>query len=456
MSYRIFPSTSGPGASTSFSGTIVLGTLFKVTQPGMQLDGYWYWRADSTQQATANFALWKATGAGTGTLVASSAVTTTTMVVGQWNFVALASPVALTSGTAYKAQVGVTNNFLDSKPYFGSGGAGSAGITNGPLFCFSDSAGTAADTYNDNQCTYALSTNDPTSVYGTQTDTGFNCWVDVQVSIAVGRPMVPVPRRYPARGRWTTPRPVAANAAVASVAGSQPGGLIRRRAAARAFWRFAAGLLNAHGGNGTVQPRATVPVPRRTAARAVWAGTVTRTTNAVPSVNPAGSPPGGLVIHRRQARSLWGGSAGQAPGVPVAGTVQPRMVIARRTAARTVWRGPPARPRTRQRRQPAEASPAAWSGAGRQPAGSGPASPPRSPTSPDLPSRRPRSRSRGAPRPGRSGAPSSAPSTPAGRREPSSQGQPSPCLAGPQCASCGAPRPARRTPTARQGASSRT
>ena len=200
MSYRLFPSASGPGSSTTFTGSIILGTLFEVTSPGMVLQGYWYWRADSSQAATANFALWKATSFQHGSLVANSAVSISGMTVGQWNYVALATPIALTVNTAYKAQVGVVNNFLDSKPYFGAGGTAAAGITNGPLFAFSDAAGSAPDAYNDNQSTYGIGSSDPTAAYTANTDTGFNCWVDVQVDFTGGAaPLYPAVQ--PARAK---------------------------------------------------------------------------------------------------------------------------------------------------------------------------------------------------------------------------------------------------------------
>lgn len=85
-----------------------------------------------------------------------------------------------------------------------------------------------------------------------------------------------------------------------------------RRTAARAAWRVLAGLANAHGPSGNVQPRAAVPVPRRAAARALWRGTVSSTVNA------AVSGPGG--------------------------TVQPRATVPapRRYPARAAWRGPAA------------------------------------------------------------------------------------------------------------------
>lgn len=187
MSYRLFPATNGPGASTSFGGVLVQGILFKVTSPGMVLQGYWLWRADSSQSASASFALWQPTGFGTGTLISSSSASTSTMVAGQWNYVPLPTPLALTSGTAYKAVYGVSGNFPDTITQFDTGGPYVNGIINGPLTGFSAYAaagGTLPDVYGDVQCSYDTSTSDPTAVYPANDNSSYNAWINVQVSFA--------------------------------------------------------------------------------------------------------------------------------------------------------------------------------------------------------------------------------------------------------------------------------
>ena len=228
MSYRLFPSTNGPGSSISYGGSIVTGALFEVTASGMVLQGYWFWRADSGQSASASFALWKATGFGTGTLVASSSASTSTMVVGQWNYVPLPSPLALTPNTAYKAVVGMSGNFPDTSNQFGTGGPYVGGITNGPLTAFSTYAsggGTLQDAYGDIQCTYDLSTSDPTAVYPATDSSAFNAWIDVQVSFTAV-PDIPQVQPGPAWLRLFKPglaRPVPAPPALQAVNAS--GGL---------------------------------------------------------------------------------------------------------------------------------------------------------------------------------------------------------------------------------------
>jgi hypothetical protein len=118
----------------------------------------------------------------------------------------------------------------------------------------------------------------------------------------------------------------------------EPHLVVGRRTAARAVWR---GYVSATT-NASVQvtqllswrPR---PVPRHK----VWAATTVRTVNAAGI--PTGSQPGGLVVHRRLMSGLWGGAgvagSNAAASTPVNGTVPAHLVIARRSVPRISWRG---------------------------------------------------------------------------------------------------------------------
>jgi len=189
---------NGPGSSTSFSGGIVLGAVFEVTSPGYSLLGYGFWRADTSQAASASCALWQGTGLNTGTLTASSTASLSSMTAGAWNYVTLGTPIALTQNQVYKAQIGLVNNFPFTVGQFGTGGAYSAGIVNGPLTCFSDitaNGGTNPDTYHDDQATYATGSSDPTAAYVTSINGSFNGWVDVLIGLP---PAPPPPAAYTA------------------------------------------------------------------------------------------------------------------------------------------------------------------------------------------------------------------------------------------------------------------
>lgn len=109
---------------------------------------------------------------------------------------------------------------------------------------------------------------------------------------------------------------------------------VPRRTAARATWTSALGTANAHGPSGIAQPRATVPVPRRAAARAV-----TRAGAAPPII--ALPVTGGRVVQHTVTphRATWASAAGPANQHGPAGSVQPRATVPvpRRAAARAAW-----------------------------------------------------------------------------------------------------------------------
>ena len=109
--YRLFPSTSGPSSPVSYSGPFLAGVVFEVTTGGCWLDGYWWWVCPSGQSTAAQkFALWCLYGAGSGTLVANSTVTSGALTAGQWNYVPLPAPVPLAIGATYVAATGFTGS----------------------------------------------------------------------------------------------------------------------------------------------------------------------------------------------------------------------------------------------------------------------------------------------------------------------------------------------------------
>jgi hypothetical protein len=185
---RLFPSTSGPGSSGDSNSLITNGAGFKVTSAGLYLYGYYFWRADSAQSASASFALWQATGNGTGTYLGTSTkASTSSMVAGQWNYVPLPEPVPLTSGTPYKAVVGFTGTHPLTFNQFGGGDPYAAGITNGPLTAFSSGAfsgnpGSNPDPYGNPQMEFLLgSSSDPAVAYPNVAFEDLNLWLDVLV-----------------------------------------------------------------------------------------------------------------------------------------------------------------------------------------------------------------------------------------------------------------------------------
>lgn len=190
--YRLYPSTSGPGSATVDNGQYTMGLLFVVSSPGLSLQGWWHWVAGSGQATTAeDFALWTVTGSGMGAYIASSVVTSGVFTAGQWNFVSCASPITLTSGQEYMAVKTVNkaadgnNHYSGTSLYFQSG-AGTNGITNGPLLAYSSgNAGNLGTSNRDptaeGQMMFNAGGANATGLRPNNEFNATNYWLDVQV-----------------------------------------------------------------------------------------------------------------------------------------------------------------------------------------------------------------------------------------------------------------------------------
>ena len=191
--YRLFPSTNGPGSPISYSGNFLAGVVFEVTQGGMWFQGYWWWVPSGGDTGAQKFALWNVTGGGTGTLVTAATVTSGTLTAGNWNFVALSVPIQLSIGTQYCACTGwsAVHGFPDSDTAgagtgavdsYGPGGH-TAGITNGPLFAWSDNTiGASAPPPYGNQGVFSVAGTDPAVTMPASQSNSGNFWIDLQVS----------------------------------------------------------------------------------------------------------------------------------------------------------------------------------------------------------------------------------------------------------------------------------
>ena len=180
--------TQPPSSSTSYGGTILLSTMFQVTAGTIFLEGYWFWRADSSAPSTAQtFCLWSAAWDGTnGVLVPGSPVTSGTLSVG-WNYAPYPAPIPLSQGLMYRAATGLTGNFPITSNQFGATHPYAAGITNGPLSAYSDTDGSAPSPgAAQHQGGFSTSSADPTAVYAGGGNAGGDLyWIDVQVTNTV-------------------------------------------------------------------------------------------------------------------------------------------------------------------------------------------------------------------------------------------------------------------------------
>jgi hypothetical protein len=201
---------SGPSTATSYSGALVVGCVFGVSQGGLWLDGYWWWVPASGGDTASGqvFALWQVTGTSAGTLIPGSAATAGALTAGAWNFVPLTTPLLLspyatatatTYGAVYCAVTGktFTSGFPETKNQFGSGDPYSAGISNGPLTGFSSASGSLPAGGSGGwlvQQPFGIAS-DPTANFPTQNDNDANLWLDVQVSSTA--PASPAYRCFP-------------------------------------------------------------------------------------------------------------------------------------------------------------------------------------------------------------------------------------------------------------------
>jgi hypothetical protein len=199
--YRLMDGTSGrpgngPASGTSYSGNLIVGTMFCVSEGGLWLEGYWWW-VPGTNGDTASgqeFCLWQLSSASNGLLVPNSTVTAGTLTANTWNYIALATPLLLSPsasnsyGAIYLAATGkvFSSGFPETKNQFGTGDTYSAGIVNGPLIAPSSNSGSAAAGsvygWSKPQCPYTAAGSNPTLDMPGQNDNDANLWVDVQIS----------------------------------------------------------------------------------------------------------------------------------------------------------------------------------------------------------------------------------------------------------------------------------
>ena len=118
-------------------------------------------------------------------------VTSGTLTAGQWNYVPLPAPIQLSIGNVggvgaaiYEVATGFTGSFPDTNSQFGPGDPYAAGITNGPLFGYSDQGASApcpasAGSF---QGAFGVSGTDPSVTLPNQGSSSSNFWIDLQVS----------------------------------------------------------------------------------------------------------------------------------------------------------------------------------------------------------------------------------------------------------------------------------
>ena len=191
--YRLFPSTDGPSSPVSYTGDFLAGIKFCLTSTSW-FEGYWWWVCPAGQSTSSQkFALWQVYGAGQGNVVPGSVVTSGNLTAGQWNYIPLPAPIPLSIGNVtgvgaavYEAATGFTGSFPDTNSQFGTGDPFASGITNGPLFAYSDQGASTPCPISPTSAQGAFSAagTDPSANMPDQGSNSSNFWMDVQVSDA--------------------------------------------------------------------------------------------------------------------------------------------------------------------------------------------------------------------------------------------------------------------------------
>lgn len=187
--YSLFQSGPAmPAASTSYTGNFIAGVQYQVIQGGCWLEGYFVWvPATNGVTAPTKFALWNVTsGAPAGTVIPGSVVTSGTLTAGQWNYVALSSPVQVPFGLTLIAAAGINPTtglgFTSLNNQFGSGNPYSAGVTNGPVMAYSDTGGSNPSPWGIAQGVFTTAGSDPSVTMPAGGSNSANFGVDVLIS----------------------------------------------------------------------------------------------------------------------------------------------------------------------------------------------------------------------------------------------------------------------------------
>lgn len=204
--YRLMDGASGrpgvgstgtqPPGVTTYSGPFQAGTVFSLLGKTAWLQGYYWWCPTGGDTGAQKFCLYNRYSTTAESLVSGCTATSGTLTAGAFNYIPLTTPVLLSPGVVYVACTGwsAVNGFPDSNNQFGSTQPYSSGITNGPLYAWSDATngGTTpfspAQSYNLSQGVFGTNniggTPDPTTAGNMPAgaSNSANFWVDVAVS----------------------------------------------------------------------------------------------------------------------------------------------------------------------------------------------------------------------------------------------------------------------------------
>lgn len=171
--FRLFSGVSGPGSQTADTEQYCMGVEFYVTQSGCTLTQIHFWASATVTGSDHAARLYQV---GNGTPITGSLKALPTPLVAGWNTVTLDTPIALTANQRYRACVFFTtdNGYTATGAYW-STGAGTSGITSGPL-----TAPNSTNATGGLQCSYSVADIAPANAFNAT-----NYWLDLTIDDGV-------------------------------------------------------------------------------------------------------------------------------------------------------------------------------------------------------------------------------------------------------------------------------
>jgi Domain of unknown function (DUF4082) len=172
--YTLFGQQATGSALTADAAGYTMGVQFSVSRAGT-LTGIWFYSAAGAVELPQHIALYQVSGQ---VLIVSQVPAWSGVAGSGWVRASFTNPPALTAGTAYKACVhdASGNSFYSTTAHYWDTGAGSGGITSGPLSAPNNAGGDGGqDTFNS------------PSVAVTYPGTSFNAsnyWIDPEVTVS--------------------------------------------------------------------------------------------------------------------------------------------------------------------------------------------------------------------------------------------------------------------------------
>jgi hypothetical protein len=146
--FTLFGQPASPATLTTDLSSYTMGVQFTVSR-ALSLKAVWFFSPAGAGSLPGTISLYQVSGA---SLITSQAATWSGAVASGWVRAAFTTPPALTAATAYKACInntGVAASWYASTAHYWDTGAGSGGVSNGPLSAPNNAGGDGGqDTFN--------------------------------------------------------------------------------------------------------------------------------------------------------------------------------------------------------------------------------------------------------------------------------------------------------------------